>query len=292
MTSPKAATTTRDGRTYQIELADRTLSLPSVTTVLQNMAKPGLVWWSAGEVATYVLSEPAATQWLVEKALDVEDRHPVSEVAKPCKACGTMTDRLIADKDWWMHHACESAWKHLRKQPFIKRDKKANLGTHVHSIIERIILGDEVQPDDYPEISGHVLTFLRFVAKHQPTFELSEATVFNEEIGYAGTLDAVMTVGGKRWLVDVKTGGAYPEAALQMAAYRRAPSIYLAPQVVEPMVEVDDCAVLVIGESFFRFVPATDLHRDGAGDLAFETFKHLLALLEWKQGEIDHRGVA
>lgn len=279
MTSPKAATTTRDGRTYTIELADRTLVVPSVTTVLKSLAKPGLTWWAAGEVATYVLTNPRATAEIAASAR-VDD--PIGE--RPCKACGKPTDRLLADKDWWMHLACEAAWKELRKQPFVKRDQKANLGTYVHGIVEKIVLGDDISPDDYPDAAGHVATFLRFVAKHTPVFEMSEATVFNEKEGYAGTLDLIVTVGGKRWLVDVKTGGAYPEAVLQMAAYRHAEAVYLGPGETEPMPEVDDCAVLVVTERGYRFVPARDLHVDGAGERAFDTFRHLMAVSDWEKG--------
>ena len=43
----------------------------------------------------------------------------------------------------------------------------------------------------------------------------------SEKLGYAGTLDRVITIDGKTYLVDIKTSNSiYPSYWLQLAAYR------------------------------------------------------------------------
>ena len=48
--------------------------------------------------------------------------------------------------------------------------------------------------------------------------------VYSRTFGFAGTLDAICTIAGRRGLLDIKTGrsGVYPEVALQLAAYAHA----------------------------------------------------------------------
>lgn len=289
MSSPKAAVATQAGRFYEIELPEGfvhpqavapnvrlngdTAFLPSVTNVLGSNAKPGLTWWAAGEVATFVLSQPGDVQELVEQAAKAE-----AEGERVCKACGKPTNNYLSSNDWWMHRVCEKAWKELRKQPFVKRDKKADLGSHVHDLIERHVLGTPVDPADYGEAAGHVASWLRFVEKHEPVFQMSEASVFNLQYGYAGTLDLIVDVGGSRWLVDVKTSPkVYEDHRIQLAAYRYAESIYIGPREIVDMPEVDDTAVLLITEEKYAFKPVV-ADRD-----TFErAFLPLLQLHAWK----------
>jgi hypothetical protein len=165
-----------------------------------------------------------------------------------------------------MHATCERDWKLIRKQFNTNRQAKANLGTLVHNLVELHALGAEPDPAEWAEwadpqtgvtfdASGYVAAWRRFVDKHQPSFVMAEATVFNLRHGYAGALDAIMDIGGSRWLVDVKSAARvyHRENRLQLVAYRHAEGVYVGPGVVEPMPEVDNTAVLLLGPDRFVF---------------------------------------
>lgn len=105
------------------------------------------------------------------------------------------------------------------------------------------------------EIAPHLLQFERFLAAHTPTFEATEATVYNRAQHYAGTLDAILTLAdGRKLLVDYKSGKAvYPEVGLQLAAYRYAEFIGMPDNTEAPMQTVDGCAVLHLTPDAFTF---------------------------------------
>lgn len=290
MSSPAAAVSTNAGRYYQLDLpanlADRTtpdirrsgdtIWLPSVTNVLDSMSKPGLVWWSAGLVATEVFTDPDRIASLVASA------HGARKVSgdHPCEACGQPTDHYLEDKAKWFHTACYDRWRTLRKVFNDRRLVKADLGSLVHDLVEKHILGDPVNPADYPpEVAGRVEAWQRFVERHQPEFVMAEATVFNLTHGYAGTLDIIMDVGGQRWLVDTKTGApnVYESHRLQLAAYAHAEHVYVGAGETTPMPGVDASAILFLGEDRFKFVPV-DVER---GDLE-DGFLPLLTFQRWQ----------
>lgn len=72
-----------------------------------------------------------------------------------------------------------------------------------------------------------------WLQRFQPSYQATEVTVYSPTYGYAGTCDGFLTIDGVRLIIDYKTsregydgrGNAktpYPEAALQLAAYRYA----------------------------------------------------------------------
>ncbi len=64
--------------------------------------------------------------------------------------------------------------------------------------------------------------YVEFCTRFEPKILLSEKNFVNPELGYAGTIDRIMQVQGKRHLVDIKTSNTiYPVYWLQLAAYRR-----------------------------------------------------------------------
>lgn len=304
MSKPAAAIDSTTGRTYTLSLppewlgqhppaahvrmSGTTAMLPSVTSVLSLHAKHGLTWWAAGEVASYVMSEPDEANAIVGSALTARD----ITGDRPCKACGQPTDRLLADKGWFLHSACEKPWKELRKVFNTQRQKKADLGSLVHDLVERHVLGESIDPADYGEAEGHVKSWLRFVERHDPGFVMAEATVFNLRHGYAGTLDLIMDVGGARYLTDCKTSPrTYFENHLQLAAYRYAEGIYIDAGQVEPMPTVDDTAILLLGEDRYKFIQQPEGYDDATGrSLAirdgFERgYLPLLTLFRYKEAQ-------
>jgi len=151
-----------------------------------------------------------------------------------------------------------------------RRELKAEIGSYQHDVIECLVLDRPLPsiPDHLygVEVDGEVVDldvisdgFLNFVADHSPVFHLAEATVANTFEGYAGTLDLVLDLpgeseGGRRWLIDAKTGVVLePTMRAQLAAYRYADEVWLDQLGNKaPMVPVDRCGVLHIRKEYER----------------------------------------
>jgi hypothetical protein len=102
------------------------------------------------------------------------------------------------------------------------KDGAAAIGSRVHAQAELISQGG-TPPDLAPEEQPFIDRYREFLVDWSPVYVEAETTVFNRTHGYAGTLDAVVEIGGKRYVLDIKTGKAvWPEVALQLSAYRNA----------------------------------------------------------------------
>ena len=133
------------------------------------------------------------------------------------------------------------------------------------------------------EIDGWLRQYLAFEQRFQPTWELLEATVWNETYGYAGTMDGLMRLpNGRRYLVDFKTGnGVYPEYGMQVEALARG-EIIIDPETGDetPMTQVDALAILHIRPEY------SDLHEVRRIDKVWEAFLGLIAVAEFE--DISH----
>lgn len=214
----------------------------SVTTILGGgIPKPALVNWAAKRVA---------------------------EVAVDKQVVWSKMDRRDEKVDW------------LKRGPYREKEAAGVQGTAVHDWAEKFALGLPVTVEGLPaEQQPYALSFLQFVHDFKPRWEMSEASVYNREYGYAGTLDTLMYVermGDGLGLVDYKTSkGIYPEVVLQTAAYRRAEFVGLADGTEVPMPEVDWCACLHITPTGYELVPID------AGPLAFEYFLAAQQIHDW-----------
>ena len=172
--------------------------LPSVTTVLEVIAKPALGPWYAKEERRYfetamleVLSRPGA-------------RDPEYVLAAVAEA---VTGVKAADKE---------------------KQRAAMIGTAVHAGIEwhlRRALGDDAGPEpQLPDAAAWAVESWKDWAASVELAPLAiERTVYCLDCGYAGTLDLYARVKGVPSVLDWKTGRAiYPEAFLQNVAYRHA----------------------------------------------------------------------
>ena len=101
------------------------------------------------------------------------------------------------------------------------RDEAAARGNAIHEAIYKwSVLGE--RPDD-PGIVQAVLAYDEWKAQTPMEVMASEITVWSPTDQYAGTVDQVCRTDTGNWsIIDFKTGGAYPEAALQVAAYANA----------------------------------------------------------------------
>ncbi len=172
--------------------------LPSVTTVLDVIAKPGLGPWYAKEERRYfeaamleVLSRPGARD--PEYVLTA-----VVEAVSGVKA---------ADRE---------------------KQKAAAIGTAMHAGIEwqlRTMLGEDAGPEPrLPDMATWAVESWKDWAKGVVLEPLAiERPVYCPDCGYAGTMDLYARVKGVLTVLDWKSGKAiYPEAFLQNVAYRHA----------------------------------------------------------------------
>lgn len=223
MTSPKQATTTGSKRFYSW----RNEKYWSVTTILGGgMPKPALLPWGIKSVAEG----------------GVKQKGILREMLDACK-----TPDVCATGEFC--EACDSTVRWLKATPYAHRDRAADLGTFVHDAAEAYVLGKPF-PDWPITVRPRMEAFERFLADYTPAYEATEASVYNRTEHYAGTLDAIATIAGRKLLLDTKTGkGVYPEVGLQLAAYRFAEFIGLPDGSERAMTEVDGAAVLHLPES-------------------------------------------
>lgn len=153
----------------------------------------------------------------------------------------------------------------LKRSPYRTSSKAAAQGSDIHAWAEAHVLGQPV-PDPPLLQKPYCEGFLRWIEEFEPTFEMTEATVYSRRFRYAGTLDAIATIDGERWLLDYKTGkGVYGEVAMQLAAYRHAEFIGLADGTEVPMPEVDRVGVLHVTPTGCVLIPV----RAGEEELRF-----------------------
>jgi hypothetical protein len=99
-------------------------------------------------------------------------------------------------------------------------ERSAVEGTAIHETIEGLLLGRN--PEIAPEIAPAVKSALEFFEKNhiQVTPENVERRIVNHTHRYAGTIDAIATIGGKLGVLDIKTSQAiYRDYSLQTSAY-------------------------------------------------------------------------
>lgn len=195
------------------------------------------------------------------------------------------------------------AYDWLRRAHVRKKDERADVGQAVHDVIEAKVLGEPIPAAllDDPEMAPYLANFLRFVEEWEVTFEASEMVVGNPEDGYAGTLDyllrsrliaaalsailAVTVPPDALFMGDTKTGGeldvkgVYPEASLQMGAYRRARVAWLRDGSKAPMPQAYPFGVaLHLRPEGYRLIPVN------CGDEVYDAFRVIQQAAEWKSG--------
>lgn len=236
MTAPKLSMQTDRGRYYRNRNhGDR--KFISVTTALKVLDKPALVGWAARTVAEEFMN---ALPTAVKASRSKQTR-----------------EQFIRD---------------IKGSPYAKRDKAANRGTDVHEAAEAHILGKPHTVD--PDIQPFVDQLLDAIETLGLTFEASEATVANPEIGYAGTLDIeakVTALDGALTLIDIKTGDEskkvdvwYLEYGLQLAALRHCPELWMPDHTIHEAPVVERAAVLNLRPNGWALIPMADAHNEAA----------------------------
>lgn len=191
----------------------------SVTTILKALSNPALDYWAVSTTAAAAIDSQATWRAMIDDA------------GRP-------------ETIKWLSNA-------RYRQPKLTLSA-ADLGTCVHKLAEHYALTGEkpdrefttnlvashaaptIDIDAEVHIAGQMLSqFDNFLQKFSPEYTAAEMSVFSQEFGYAGQLDAILTIDGVRLLCDYKTRREpldkrgnpqkpYGETALQLSAYRHA----------------------------------------------------------------------
>jgi len=116
-------------------------------------------------------------------------------------------------------------------------------GSLVHDACEKLLNGVEIPLKEYAvKAKKALISFYEWYQLYKPTNITTEQVVASVINRYAGTLDLVCTIAGKRILIDFKTnkGAIYFNNKLQVMAYK---------QAYEETTEekIDECWILRLG---------------------------------------------
>jgi len=166
--------------------------VPSVTTILsRTIPKPALIYWSSKCAVEYILEESK------KYAREIDDTWML-----PMKALEDM------EKD------AKSAHRKISS-------KATGIGTEVHKAIE-----DKFLKGNYPAIMTETcktaLSCFDGFCKESSLTPVEVEVRVEGKLPYAGRVDLVADMFGKRYVADFKTSKAiYPEVGLQLAAYAK-----------------------------------------------------------------------
>lgn len=129
-------------------------------------------------------------------------------------------------------------------------EKVSSLGSRIHAYVEKDLKGEKIDEsaileDELPAIES----WHNFKDKHVIKLLASERTVFSPRWRTAGTVDLVCELDGSLYVADFKTGGVYPSAFTQMAAYKA----FMCEEPKSRKIKGIDSADLMV----------INLHRDG-----------------------------
>ena len=108
------------------------------------------------------------------------------------------------------------------------RDEAGRRGSVVHKLTELYDAGEEVCLVNNNGLIEYKLNewamferYVEFRSRFQFVTDCIELNIISKDLGYAGTIDRVITMDGEKILLDIKTSNAiYPSYWLQLAAYR------------------------------------------------------------------------
>ena len=186
MTQPKLASAQSGlgGRGYRDIFGDGGL-LPSVTTVLNAIDRPGILQWS--------LDQQAA--WMAVNAAKLLDRDE-----EQAFRMGRFLPRKMKSSDF------DDPMTDLRDSSSGVLNDLAELGDAVHEWIEADLTGG-LEPDIFRiEQEQMIVEYLTWKQDHDIEVLAVEKTVYGD--GYAGTFDSILRIDGVATLVDNKTSRA------------------------------------------------------------------------------------
>lgn len=196
------------------------LRLWSVTTIIGCLDKPALLYWAAEQTALAAVASARTIPARVEE----EGEEPVIKWLRDARFRRPKGRLSAASLGTCAHNAAEEYA--LTGQ----RPDRARLAEILRN--EGGARFDGVD-NELPVLERMLDQFDGWLQRFTPSYQATEVVVYHPTMGYAGTADAFLSIDGVPYIVDYKTsrdgfdsrGNAkspYPEAALQLAAYRYA----------------------------------------------------------------------
>jgi hypothetical protein len=195
------------GRTYPIPGYEQ--EFVSSTTLLNIISKPAIIGAAAKRAGERAIKEEPKWHAIQQEKGDEKARLWISSAArdygKYARSLGSaihfaiecydgfdgLTDAARSRAEWWWEEE-GSAWEPDRDK-YVKR------------------------------VEQHLTQFCDFLGKTGASIVLQERTVFHPLYDYAGTLDAIVELDGKRYVADWKSGFVDEASVpLQLASYRHA----------------------------------------------------------------------
>jgi len=175
---------------------------------------PSVTW-----IASFYPKGVAFYKWLANKGWDEAEALKIAAGDKGSKVHQAICD-LIDNKE-------------------IKIDSK-----YINHSIEML---EELSVEEYE----CVISFADWFKETNPTILNREFVVFNDEMGYTGTVDLLCKIGDKLCLIDIKTSpNIWPEQELQVSAYKHA------------LKDINTIAILQVGykrnKKLFKFTEIED----------------------------------
>ena len=157
---------------------------PSVTTILNILDKPALIYWASNITADFILNNL--------------DEIKNSEID------------------------CRRIFSLAKKEHQSVKEKAADVGTRTHLLIEKFLKGQSYEDLIDEETFKPFNAFKSWLEIRKFTLIDGERIVWSKKYRVAGTVDVVGNIDGKVYLLDLKTSKAiYPEMLLQISAYRK-----------------------------------------------------------------------
>lgn len=156
-----------------------------------------------------------------------------------------------------------------------KSTEVMDLGTQVHKYIECYWSDEKVVIT--PEMKPFIDAFHEWIIENKPKVIHNEITIHNDEFLYAGTIDLIVEIEGKKCLVDIKTGkDVYSTVELQSTAYKMAyDSLY-------PDSKIDETYVLLLKKN--RSGGGTGEYEFKKLDYVPKVWESVMRLFFWEKG--------
>lgn len=191
----------------------------SVTTILKAVPSPGLEYWAIKQAANAALDSPGT----VKSMLDEQGRDETVKWLCAARHRNPRFELSAADLGTVVHKLCENyaITGQRPTQEFIENEIATHAAKTVSISSEMTIVNQMLNQFD------------NWLQRFTPEYTAAEMAVYSDTYGYAGTLDAILTLDGVRFLSDYKTRREpldgkgkpqqpYPETCLQLSAYRYA----------------------------------------------------------------------
>lgn len=270
MTTPKVKTISRGGSRFYVD-PESGRKNPGVTSVLNMLPKGFLKFWAAKVAAEYAVDNLGS---IVGLAMDNR----------------------------------QAAVDAIKGAPNRFTGNAADVGSEAHDYFERLAKGEPLGRV-HPDLQPYVDHFTEFLAVCEPEFLFMEETVWSDDLGIAGSFDAMAVLKGdgagplkgKALVMDWKTtrSGVHEEVALQLSAYRHASHLVRPDGSRVPMPSLDGAAVLHVRPEGWALYPvetgtvviSEPVIHEASGDVVvpgvevevIDYFKALREVFDWEQ---------